>query len=301
MSAIETSEQSVLAIDIGGTKVALATVQNGKVTARLQIPTPRSGHGNDIIVAIAEQARSLPRTSLAGVATTGIVDGGCLTALNPVTLPIEDRFPLVAHLERSLQRSVLAVNDAQAAAWAEHNYGAGKGVERMIFITVSTGIGAGVVLDGALQSGTHGLAGHVGHTVVDPQGHVCGCGRRGCIETVASGSAISLRATQHFERTLSAPDVFAMARAGDQTCEALLCDAAASLASVMADLVAILDFDRFILGGGVGLAEGFLERVRDAIEDQPKVFRRPVVKAEMGADAGLIGVGALAFNEKFHQ
>lgn len=297
MTAI--SDREVLAIDIGGTKIALALVANGQVTRRLQIATPRSGRGTDIVEAVARQAATLPATISAGVATTGIVDQGHLTALNPATLPIEDRFPLVQALEASLARPVFAINDAQAAAWAEFRRGAGQGVERMAFVTVSTGIGAGIVLDGRLQSGRKGLAGHVGHMMGDPDGPVCGCGRRGCIERLASGTAIAVLATELLGRPVDSPEVFAAAEAGDMACNRLLDGAAAGLANVFCDLVASLDLERVVLGGGVGLAPGFLDRVRRAIGLQPEIFHRPVVRAAMGADAGLIGIADLVLTELF--
>ncbi|WP_338720462.1 N-acetylmannosamine kinase [Devosia sp. XK-2] len=296
----ETSEHPVLAIDIGGTKVALAIVVSGQVTHRVQIATPRSGRGTDIVEAIAGQATLLPRTTAAGVATTGIVDHGHLTALNPATLPIEDRFPLVEALGQRLSRPILAINDAQAAAWAEYCIGAGQGAARMIFVTVSTGIGAGLVLDGRLQSGARGLAGHVGHMVSDAAGPTCGCGRRGCVERVASGSAVGMLATEMLGRPVAAPEVFAAAEAGDERCANLLDRASAALANTLCDLVASLDLDRIVLGGGVGLAEGFLQRVKMSMETLPAVYRRPIVKAGTGADAGLLGVAALVNGGNFH-
>ncbi|MET3899588.1 N-acylmannosamine kinase [Devosia sp. UYZn731] len=295
-----TSDRDVLAIDIGGTKIALAIVSGGVVTHRLQMATPRSGRGADIVEAIASQATLLPVTLAAGVATTGIVDGGQLTALNPSTLPIEDRFPLVAALEARLSRPVLAINDAQAAACAEYRLGAGQGAERMAFITVSTGIGAGIVLDGRLQSGSRGLAGHVGHMVSDPNGPVCGCGRRGCVERLASGSAIALLASEMLRRNVAAPEVFAASAAGDDRCTQLLDQAATALAGTLCDLVASLDLERIVLGGGVGLADGFLTRLQAAVSRQPVIYRRQIVRAAMGADAGLIGVASLVSDGKFH-
>ena len=302
MTAI--SERPALAIDIGGTKIALAIVRDGQVRERRQIATPRSGRGADIVAAIAEQAAQFEEAPIVGVATTGIVDDGHLTALNPATLPIEDRFPLVDTLRTLLGRPVLAINDAQAAAWAEYRLGAGKGTERMAFVTVSTGIGAGLVLDGQLQSGPRGLAGHIGHMVGDPAGPPCGCGRRGCVERLASGTAIGELGGRVLGRSVTAPEVFAAAAAaaaaGDRQCDAVIDAAAAALASVFCDLVAALDLERIVLGGGVGLAPGFLERLTQSINEQPGIFRRPVLRAAMGADAGLVGVAALADERSFH-
>lgn len=295
-----TFDRSALAIDIGGTKIALAVVAGGQVQDRRQIATPRSGRGSDIIAAIAEQAALLDYAPVVGVATTGIVDNGCLTALNPSTLPIEDRFPLVEALRTTLGRPVLAVNDAQAAAWAEYRLGAGQGAERMAFVTVSTGIGAGIVLDGRLQTGPRGLAGHIGHMVGDPNGPICGCGRKGCVERLASGTAIGLAGSLVLGRSVSAPEVFAAAAAGDQRCESLIDDAAQALTKVLCDLVAAIDLERIVLGGGVGLASGFLQRIERAMAVQPAIFRRPVVLAGLGADAGLVGIAELVSERSFH-
>lgn len=298
MTAI--SERPALAVDIGGTKIALAIVVDGQVRQRRQIATPRTGRGADIVAAIAEQASDLEEAPIVGVATTGIVDDGHLTALNPATLPIEDRFPLVEALRTRLGWPVLAINDAQAAAWAEYRLGAGRGTERMAFVTVSTGIGAGLVLDGQLQSGPRGLAGHIGHMVGDPAGPPCGCGRRGCVERLASGTAIGELGSGVLGRSMPAPAVFEAAAAGDRQCEAVIAAAAGALASVFCDLVATLDLERIVLGGGVGLAPGFLDRLTRSMNDQPGIFCRPVVLAAMGADAGLVGVAALASERSFH-
>lgn len=298
MTAI--TERPVLAIDIGGTKIALALVVDGQVQQRRQIITPRSGRGSDIVSAIVEQAAQLPPTSQAGVATTGIVDQGCLTALNPSTLPIEDRFPLVEALQSALGRPVLAVNDAQAAAWAEYRLGAGQGAERMAFVTVSTGIGAGIVLDGQLQSGRHGLAGHIGHMVGDPAGPHCGCGRQGCVERLASGTAIGLSGSRVLGRSVSAPEIFAAAAGGDRACVAVIDHAAQALCRVLCDLIAAVDLERIVLGGGVGLADGFLAKVQQSMAMQPAIFQRPVLLAGLGVDAGLVGIAKLVSERSFH-
>ncbi|MBP1806943.1 N-acylmannosamine kinase [Rubellimicrobium aerolatum] len=229
-----------------------------------------------------------------GVATTGIVQDGCLTALNPGTLPIEDGFPLVAALEDALDRPVVALNDAQAAAWGERLHGAGRDWPTFAFVTVSTGVGGGLVVGGRLQVGLSGLAGHLGHMVYDPSGAACGCGRQGCIEAVASGTAIARLATERLGRPVRAPEVFGLAAAGNADAERVLDGSAMAIASGLGDLVAAIDAQGIVLGGGVGLAEGFVERVDRALVREPMRFRRPILRASCGADAGLIGAAALA-------
>lgn len=284
----------ITAIDIGGTKIAVARVEAGRVVGRHQVPTPRTGRGDDLADAVAGAVGIVtPRPRRVGIATTGIVTGGRLTALNPVTLPVEDGYPLVDALVARFGVRALAVNDAQAAAFHESRQSAGIGPGRLAFVTVSTGIGAGLVFDGRLQVGGRGLAGHAGHIVVDRDGPVCGCGRRGCVETIASGTAIAERAAQATGRPMSAPDVFAAARAGDPACATVLDEAVAALAAMIADLVAACDLDLVRLGGGVGLAPGLLERLEVAVAGLPAVYRRPIEAARGGAEAGLLGVAAL--------
>lgn len=289
-----------LAIDIGGTKIALALIEGQNLNHRRQIHTPRTGRGQDIVEAVLAVARSLPPADSVGVASTGIVDGGCLTALNPATLPIEDRFPLVDTLATGLGLPVTAVNDAQAAAWAEYRQGAGRGSAAMAFVTVSTGIGGGLILGEQLQVGRRGLAGHIGHVVVDPVGPACGCGRRGCVERLASGTAIGELGSAALGRPLAAPDVFAAANRGEPAAVAIVSGAASGLAALFADLAATVDVELVVLGGGVGLADGFLALVSAAMESQPAIYRRPVVQAELGADAGLFGAALLALDGNFH-
>lgn len=295
-----TTEPTV-AVDIGGTKIAVARIEAGKITERHQIATPRSGRGSDLTDAVAATVRRItPQPARLGVATTGIVAEGCLTALNPGTLPVENNYPIGAALRRRLGVTPLAVNDAQAAAFHESRSMGGT-VKRLAFITVSTGIGAGIVLDGQLQTGSHGLAGHAGHITLDWSGPQCGCGRRGCVEMLASGTAIARRAGDITGREMSAPAVFAAAHQGDEHCVKVIEDAVQALAAMIADLVASIDIDVVRLGGGVGLVPAFLNRLRDAMERLPLVYRRPIEPARGGSDAGLLGVAALLDEKFLHQ
>jgi N-acylmannosamine kinase len=290
----EVSSFPVRAVDIGGTKIALATVENARLVDRRQFPTPRTGRGEDLVSAIVGALDEMPGRGPIAIATTGMVDEGRLTALNPDTLPIENGFPLVDALSRAIGSRPLLLNDAQAAAWGEYRHGAGQGCASFAFMTVSTGIGAGLVVDGRLLVGRRGLAGHLGHVVSDPAGPPCGCGRRGCLEMIASGTALARRGSAALGRPVSAPELFAHAAEGDATAERLILDAAQHIAVALGDLAASCDVERIALGGGVGLASGFLERVVEVAGDLPPTFRREIVQAEAGPDAGLIGVAALA-------
>nr|WP_210285987.1 N-acetylmannosamine kinase [Aureimonas jatrophae] len=284
----------VRAVDIGGTKIALATVEGTSVSDRHQFATPRTGRGLDLVASIADALRRMPGDGPVAVATTGMVDEGRLTALNPTTLPIENGFPLVETLAEAIGTVPLLLNDAQAAAWGEYRYGAGRGCANFTFMTVSTGIGAGIVVNGQLLVGRRGLAGHLGHVVADPNGPHCGCGRRGCLETMASGTALARLGSDALGKPMGAPELFAIAAGGNENAKTVIRTAARRVASSLGDLSAVCDVERVALGGGVGLAPGFLELVLEAVNDLPPTFQREVVRAEAGPDAGLIGVAALA-------
>lgn len=296
MTAI--SEKPILAVDIGGTKIAFATFAAGRLSNRRQIPTPRTGRGADLVAAIAREAgfRELDRIA---VATTGIVRKGRLTALNPETLPIEDEFALADAIEQATGTRPIVVNDAQAAAWGEYRFGIGLGCANFAFVTVSTGIGAGIVANGQMVIGRNGLAGHLGHVVTDPNGEPCGCGRRGCLEAVASGSALARLGGASLGRTISTPELFDEAKSGNARAEAVLTAAAENIALAFGNLAATCDVDRIAVGGGVGLAEGFIERIRDAAGRLPQEFRRELYLPTAGADAGLLGVSDLADVDPF--
>jgi N-acylmannosamine kinase len=295
----ETIETPILAIDVGGTKIAMGTVVAGRLIRRRQFPTPRTGRGDDLVKSILAAVDKTDMFEGIAIATTGIVADGRLSALNPETLPIENEFPLADAIKAATGTKPIVVNDAQAAAWGEFRFGAGRGCASFAFVTVSTGIGAGIVADGRLLVGRSGLSGHLGHAVCDPRGEPCGCGRRGCLEAMASGNALARRGSALLGRSVTAPKLFAEAAEGNHQAEALLDEASVFLASAFADLTATCDVDRIALGGGVGMAEGFLVRVQKRMAGLPLKYQREVCPATAGADAGLLGVADLAIEEIF--
>ncbi|MGL4960268.1 MAG: N-acetylmannosamine kinase [Inquilinus sp.] len=276
-------------VDLGGTKIAAARVEGAKVLERRQAATPRDGKFESLVEAVAALVAGWVDGPV-GIATTGLVRDGRLSATNPGTLPVPPDSPLVAALQDRLGVTVRAVNDAQAAAWGEFRHGAAQGVGSMVFLTVSTGVGGGLVLDGKLRVGPGGLAGHLGHVVAVPDGPLCGCGRRGCVEAVASGRALAAMATAEFGEAMDAPALF---RRSDPAAAVLIDRAAAAIARLLADLKAALDLDLAVIGGGVGLADGFLGRVEQALAAEPRQFRLPLRPAALGHDAGLIGMADL--------
>ena len=178
------SDQKILAVDLGGTKTLLGLVGAGVCGPALRIATPTSGGPEAWLAAVADAAEPWRGTyAKAAIAVTGLVADGRWWALNPATLPVPPGFPLVADLQRRLGVPVRALNDAQAAAWGEYRFGAGQGLD-MLFVTISTGIGAGIVLGGRLLTGHRGLAGHLGQFRAEDVAAPW-------LENLASGAALS--------------------------------------------------------------------------------------------------------------
>ncbi|KOO13891.1 N-acetylmannosamine kinase [Vibrio xuii] len=284
-----------LAIDIGGTKIALGLVKNGELIERAQIPTPKAQSAAQfaqVILACAE--KWLPTINNIGVSTTGLVTKDGISAINPDTLAFPSPFPLDQALESLTNKPVAMLNDAQAAAWYEF-IKLDTSVKNMAFITVSTGVGGGIIIDGKLHKGGAGLAGHVGHTSIDNQGPQCGCGQTGCVEAIASGTAIKKASDAEFNPPISNIDLFERAD-NNPIAEAIISHSAQAIATLCCNLKATLDLDVIVLGGGVGLAKGYLERVRKAIQTRPNAFQITVTEAVGNYDACLLGA-AYQFKE----
>ncbi|MBF4364988.1 ROK family protein, partial [Vibrio anguillarum] len=179
-----------LAIDIGGTKIALAIVEDDIIIQRYQMATPVVQDVIEFVQAILEKVTEwIPSINYVGVSTTGYVTPEGITSINPETLNFPVPFPLAKTLEQLTNKPVSILNDAQAAAWFEFVQLKDPTLN-MAFITVSTGVGGGIIIGGKLHKGNSGLAGHIGHMSVAIEGPLCGCGQRGCVESIASGNAI---------------------------------------------------------------------------------------------------------------
>lgn len=278
----------VLAIDIGGTKTLACLVRDGAVVASRSEPTPRDSAPDAWLAGIGRLAAGLPGGyRRAGVAVTGVVAHGRWTALNPAVLPVPDGFPLEARLEALLQVPVTAMNDAQAAAWGEYSYGAGRGARSMLFVTVSTGVGGGAVVDGRLLQGRSGLAASFGQLGL-------AAGTR--LEERLAGQWMAREA----ERNGFAEDaagVLRRAEQGEGWAEAVVGASAAGVARLLADLQLLFDPDRVVVGGGIGLAPGYLPRVGAVLAALEPRLRPVVVPAALGAHAGAVGAAALALEQ----
>jgi len=284
---------TTLAIDIGGTKLAAALIDDAlHIRERREMPTPASKTPDALVAALTELVTPLMKQAThVAIASTGIIRAGIWLAIHPLNLGGLLHFPLVQTLENITGLPAMAVNDAQAAAWAEY-HALEIACREMGFITVSTGVGGGMVLNGLLQTGSGGLAGHLGHTLADPQGPICGCGRTGCVEAIASGRGIAAMA-QGDLAGLDAKAIFSHAAQGHQQARDIIARSALTLARLIADVKAVTDCQTVVVGGSIGLAEGYLPQVVESLAQLPPVYHVAVRLAHYRHDAGLLGATLL--------
>jgi glucokinase len=299
------------AIDIGGTKIAGGLVDtNGTVLRQVQCPTPADEAGDMVLKAVYEVVEQLavdPRWGQVrglGIGSAGPVDIA-RGMVSPVNIPGWRDFPLVrsvtAHPAVIGLPTVLG-GDGVAMTAAEHWRGAARGHANALCLVVSTGVGAGLVLNGAVHPGPSGNAGHLGHISVDLDGAPCACGSRGCLEGLASGTAITRRALENGWRPrgtgTSAVAVAASARDGDPIALAAFDRAAQALAAGIAATAALVEIEVAVVGGGVAKAGDVLfaplKRHLAGYAVLPLVSGVTVTPARLGPDAGLVGAAALA-------
>jgi len=310
--------RTTVGLDIGGTKINGGVVDSdGNVIARARRETPAQDAD-----AIAHEAADLIRelskdrdVVAAGVACAGFIDKSGATVLFAPNLAWRDE-PLKQRLESIADIPVIIENDANAAAWGEFTHGVGRDADDMVLVTVGTGIGGGVVVDGRLLRGAWGVAAELGHLRVVPDGIRCGCGNRGCWEQYASGNALVREARElvvsgtplaarladlcgHDAAALKGADVTRAAMEGDPAALELLTDLGTWIGEGAASVAAVLDPELIVIGGGVADAgDLLLDPSRAAFRRQlTGRGHRPEAKfalASLGNDAGMIGAAALA-------
>lgn len=273
-----------LAIDIGGTKTLVALVQGEQVLGTQTAPTSRADGPEQWI----EQSASLAgkwqgQYDLCGVTVTGAVRDGLWSAMNPKTLNIPDSFPIAQQFSQVINVPTTICNDAQAAAWGEYQFGAGQGKDT-VFLTVSTGIGGGAVANGRLVQGHSGVGGHFGLLLADNDAP---------IEDLASGQWIAAEAARQGHK-MSTPEVFSSAALGEDWAAQIIDESARLIARLCHNLQLIFDPEVIVIGGGVGLAEGYLAEVRKHVENLPARVPSTLARAALGANAGVLGIAALA-------
>lgn len=302
-------------IDIGGTKIAGGVVDaNGHIVEKLRVETPVDTA--DLAQAVIDMANHFIAShdvAAVGVAAAGFIDRDRATVIHAPNIAWHNE-PLKATLEAGIPLSVTIENDANAAGWAEFRFGAGREVNHMVMLTMGTGVGGAVVLEGELYRGGHGIAGELGHMRFTRDGLPCGCGQNGCLEQYASGRALqreanaiadaggigeALAAVRTQKGTISGPAVSRLVLAGDPGAIEALRRVATALGEACGGFQAVLDPEMFVIGGGVAqLGNDLLEPVRIAYQTSlPGYGDRPVATfaiAELGNDAGLIGAADLA-------
>ncbi len=243
----------VLGLDIGGTKsAAVLGDESGCVLAREAGPTPQGPWPEALafMVGLLHAVRPANEHITAiGVSCGGPLDSQTGTVHAPPNLPRWDNVPLRDLLEAEFQLPVWVENDANATALAEHQWGAGRHARDMAFLTMGTGIGAGLILNNELYRGRHNLAGEIGHATILPGGPLCLCGRRGCLETLSSGTAIGRMGRERCDDpSLTAHDVCARARLHDPIAQGIIADAALYMGIGLANLLQTLNLERIVLG-----------------------------------------------------
>ncbi|WP_448950346.1 ROK family protein [Labrys neptuniae] len=311
-----------IGIDLGGTQVRAALVDvSGTVLKRAATRTDVKGgpravmaQFQDLIRQVADN-ESLATLSGIGVCMPGPLDSRTGTVIHVPTLPGWEDFPLADELAATLGRPAVLEGDGIAACYGEWRFGAGKGLDHLLYVTVSTGIGGGVVSDGRLLHGRRGMTAHVGHIRLARGGLRCSCGALGCFEAFAAGTALDGRARaavlQHPGSLLAAladgmpataGHVVAAARQGDAAALALIEEEASYLGEGLASLIHLYSPERVVMGGGV--SQGFdlmADRIHQTIRANalPSFREVPVVKAALGDNAGLVGAAALVmFDER---
>jgi glucokinase len=320
------ANQWIAGVDLGGTTTKIAFIsQEGEILHKWEIPTDNSNEGEYITTNIAksidEKLNELGQSKeiLAGVGmgAPGPVDYETGIILNAVNLGWKDNFPLQSSLEEATKLPAAVENDANAAALGEMWQGAGNGANDLVFVTLGTGVGGGVVANGNIVQGVNGAGGEIGHITAIPFGGApCNCGKTGCLETVASATGIVRLALEELgkgdkdgqladlyagQNKITAKDVFDAARNGDELAGKVLQEVAFHLGLVLANIGNTLNPEKIVLGGGVSKAgsvllaavqENFDKYAFSAVKSSTKL-----AVATLGNDAGVLGAAWLIKNK----
>ncbi|MGW7351825.1 ROK family glucokinase [Streptomyces sp. Z26] len=307
-------------IDIGGTKVMAGVVDaDGNILEKVRAETPEKSKSpkvvEDTIVELVLDLSDRHDVHAVGIGAAGWVDADRSRVLFAPHLAWRDE-PLKDALTMRLAVPVMVDNDANTAAWGEWRFGAGRGEDHLVMITLGTGIGGAILEDGRVKRGKYGVAGEFGHMQVVPGGHRCPCGNRGCWEQYSSGNALVREArelaaaespvaygiiarTGGHPADITGPMITELARQGDAMCVELLQDIGQWLGIGIANLAAALDPSCFVIGGGVSAADELLiDPARDAFRRHltGRGYRPEarVAKAQLGPEAGMVGAADLA-------
>jgi len=320
------SELPVLALDLGGTKIFAATIsRQGQVMARERSLT-LAREGPDIVLSRILSAidhflgqRNIKPSQLhsISVASAGAIDYKKGLVAQSANLPGWHDIPLRDIVQARYKVRTHLLNDADAAALGEHQFGAGRGVDTLVLLTLGTGIGGGVILNGRLYSGGSGSASEIGHMTIDVNGPRCGCGNTGCLEVLASGTAIAREATSRLKQgerssltgmvggkieDITAEKVSAAARAGDHLASEVIRQAATYLGVGLTNVVNIFNPEMIIIAGGLAkIGDPLLDPARQIIKERAYTVGGQAVRivpAQLGDDAGVLGAAAFAWQQE---
>ena len=315
----------ILGIDLGGSKILTAVVNSrGKMLSRDHSITPAAKGQGAVIKAIVESAVRVSDQAGIAISQLDAIGIGAPGISNPETgilftspnLPGWEDVPLRDIIEKELNTKAWLINDANAAAVGELHFGAGRGTRNFIYITVSTGIGGGIIIDGNIYTGSIGTAGELGHMVIDDKGPLCNCGNTGCWETLASGTALAREARKQIEQgastsildfvsgdreKINAEAIHEAAKAGDSLAAELIAQNAYYLGVGLANLINIFNPEVIAIGGGLSnigdimLNPAFEEAGRRAFKKSYQAVR--FARAELGRNSGVLGAAAFALQE----
>jgi len=311
----------VLGVDIGGTKVAVGIVdREGKILAQGREPMIASGTADSGLEAVLTAIDSMMTNEAQGkiegigICAPGPLDPKTGVILNPPNVPCWRNFPLAERVSQRYSVPVKVDNDANAAALAETQWGAARGFRYVFYTTIGTGIGTGIVFDGSIYHGKTGSAGEGGHVSIDYRGPVCKCGKRGCIEILASGTAIGDRARAKLSgdtgrgsailelakgdiASVSSEKVAQAYTQGDAVAKEILVETVDVLIPWLGNIVDLFDPDVLVVGGGVAaMLRSFFDDIKGRLPSwcvNPRASEIPLVMAHYGADAGIAGGAAL--------
>jgi glucokinase len=299
----------VLGLDIGGTKLAAGVVGSAGQVRSFLVESTNAGDGPELGLerlfelgrrAVAESGVDWAEIHAVGIGAGGPLDTARGVLIAPPHLPGWRDVPVVALAGEAFDRPVALENDATAAAAGEHRFGAGAGTSHMVYLTISTGVGGGIVIDGRLYRGASGNGGELGHVTVDCAGRPCrGCGRKGCLEAYVSGTSIAERAREAGMGDVGAAEVAAAARAGDPLAAEVWDATTDALACGLTSIVNLFEPQLVVLGGGVvtGTGEQLLGPVRERVRAEamfPAANAAQIVEAALGPHVGVVGAAAIA-------
>jgi glucokinase len=305
-------------VDIGGTKVAAGLVDaNGEIGSQSRVPMVSHASAEEGMSAVLQAiAQVLPsgaaQVSGVGICAPGPLDPKTGIILNPPNVPCWRNFPLAEGVRKVYQVPVRVDNDANGAALAEARWGAGRGYQSVFYATIGTGIGTGIIFDGHIFHGRTGAAGEGGHVSIDYRGPLCSCGKPGCIEVLASGTAIAKRGRERIAAGCKSSmlelaggnldevtgEIIGKAfAAGDPLAKEILTETAEMVALWLGNMIDLLDPNVIVIGGGAAaLLRPFFDYLRQRIPQltvNPRANEVPIVSSRYGADSGIAGGAAL--------